>query len=221
MLIFRNSPAKKKEEKWWRKRRKKVDERLEHPCTISHVEDLMIAGEGPETEKRAKSRYKRTQRAMNKLVKRGLIHRIGVVETGGRPAYVYCRRRIKLDNLEHEVKVTEFLLNFDMPIDRLNDVDPTLRPDATMHAKGGDYHVELDEGTHSAFNAAKRLEVYQKVNATVLFITTTTARAKNILKRCEFLGDKLWVGLYEKVVADPTGKVWLTPTNKVMALPVG
>ena len=216
-MLFRKTV--KSEEKPWRKRRRKLLERLEYPCTIAQVEDLFACGE--ETPKRAKSRYKRAQRALNKLVKRPSVYRIGMVETGGRPAYVYCRRRIKLDNLEHEVKLTEFLLYFTMPIDRLGDVDPKLRPDATMHAKGGDYHVEMDEGTHSAFKAAKRLEVYQNVQATVLFITTSIARGKNILKRCQFLGDKLWVSLYEKAVADPAGKVWVTPTGKAMALPVG
>jgi hypothetical protein len=115
-----------------------------------------------------------------------VIHVVGLEETGGRPREVLCSRKCKIDNMEHERMLSEILLYWGYDSRRGKDVDRRLLPDATIL---DGLHIELDRGTEDYGRVEARARGYLECDDPVIFITTTEVRKREILKRCDFLGD--------------------------------
>jgi len=167
-------------------------------------------------------------RRLAKLRRASRVFVIGTLpSSNGRPPEVYANRRWKSDNVEHEVMLSEALLNWHLECLHLeclrgDDVDPRLSPDATI--LGGDWqlHVEMDRGTMSLVRVEARLRKYLQTDDSVLVICPSPARADHVLDRCAFLCDRLWCCSYQTALQPPE-KVTLTrnaakPENQTRSL---
>src|SRR4051794_18918007 len=89
---------------------------------------------------------------LNRLVRRRRIRLVGTLGRGvGRPENVYCRWTPKVDQLLHEVQLTELCFRLHAEeIRRGPHVRNTgIRPDGEVRINGQLYYVEWDRGTMS------------------------------------------------------------------------
>src|SRR5262245_52410292 len=103
-------------------------------------------------------------RRLARLVGRQQIRLVGTVcRKAGRPEHVYCRWRPKADQLLHEVELTDlcFRLNAGRIVRGPHAVDRRLLPDAEVWIRGQLYYLELDRGTMSYGQLARRFAKYE------------------------------------------------------------
>jgi len=114
---------------------------------------------------------------------------VGLVETGGRPREVLCSRKCKMDNLEHELTLSEIAHSWRYESRRGKDVDRRLLPDMTIL---DGLHTELYIDDNMSYERIEtRLRNYIDCDDPVIVITTSQTRKQEILKRCDFLSDAL------------------------------
>ncbi|OGC63004.1 hypothetical protein A2264_01910 [candidate division WWE3 bacterium RIFOXYA2_FULL_46_9] len=128
-----------------------------------------------------------------------MIFVVGLLATGGRHKEVLCSRRCKIDNVEHEVTLSDILQHWGYESRRGKDVDRKLLPDATIL---DGLHIELDMGSEDYSRVETRLRGYLDCDDPVIVITTTDGRKREILKRCDFLGEALRACTIAEAMAD-------------------
>ncbi len=99
----------------------------------------------------------------------------------GRKHNVYCKWPAR--NLLHEVMLTEELLPFwDLKILRGNQVDPHLKPDATIQASDFSFHFEMDMDTEGYKQVQTQMRRYEKANEYVVWFAPTMTRLQGLMK---------------------------------------
>ncbi len=155
---------------------------FQHPCT---AEMIWKFGRFPSKQ----TMYRRL-----KILKEvGILQVVGYVPNptdGGRPVDVLATEKWKSDNMNHEVKLSEVLLHWDIPSIRGKYVDSKLRPDATLLTVRP-IHIELDTGSMNWSRVESRMKRYESCEHNVIFVTSTKTRVSGVLSRCNFLASTL------------------------------
>lgn len=164
-----------------------------HPCTIDDFADLI-----PEKGRRY---YK-----IQQLRQKGRLRFVGYYQNPtGRPQDVFCNSYWP-QSLKHEVELTHLLLKYPFHIERGPDVDPGMKPDATVHHPNGDiWHIEYDTGTQSYAQVEKRWEVYKGCKDFVL-IVTRRRDITGLMARMKLYDRVMHIARYDELRGDPFGK---------------
>lgn len=133
-----------------------------------------------------------------------------VMGAAGHPERVYCNRwKPKSDQLRHDILLTDFLLCYpEARVVRGWEVDPRLRPDATMSLDGQDFHIELDTGSESYRKVRERQTVYAGVKELVLYVTQSDRRLEGLLRQSEAIKEMALFTTLRQVLAEPHGDIW-------------
>lgn len=152
------------------------------------------------------------QRRLIKLVQKKKIWQLGtaLMNDRGRPCNVYSRARFKVDNLRHEVLLTEFLLAFlDGDIVRGYDLHEKQRPDAKFTSDGKTYFVELDCGTMNYQHIiSKRFRKYEDYEGLVLWVALTDVRKEGLRSRASIVSHNALFTTLNASLMNPYGGVW-------------
>ena len=162
----------------WRARRRTLVSRLYHPCPITRVIECGFPS------------YQTAAREVRRLEKRKKVHFNGRLQMNdtGRPSDIFCTRWIKRDHLEHEVKLTEWLLDsVHEDARRGYDCDQKLRPDAEIVRNGYDVNVEMDMGTERYKQILGRMRKYAKCPEYVLWICQNEHRMHEMMRRAKVI----------------------------------
>lgn len=120
--------------------------------------------------------------------KRKRIRIAGVIQRKdtGRPEYVLTSygRRVRDDELEHEILITEFTLLFrDWTFDRWVKVE-NAEPDLVMTKDGVRCYVEVERSSKSAKQLKAKFEKYQGVDGFILIVCMTERRMERMRTKC-------------------------------------
>ena len=130
----------------------------------------------------------------------------------GRPERVFSNRlHPKVDNLKHDVLLTNFLLPYDnfSEIKRGNNADKETQADAVMEMASQKYYVELDTGTVSHPKQRKRWKRYQHVTQDfLLVVTSSTTRMNNLIEQAYGVRSIALFTTLKQAISDPFGSIW-------------
>lgn len=144
--------------------------------------------------------------ACRRLKKLG-IEPIGYLRGNGRPKRIYFGKKLSAYMLEHEWRVTQILIVYPFPAVRGTEVDPQLRPDATLWIEGEPYHLEMDMGTETTKKVASRMYTYEYSGGAVLVVCQSPGRAESLHQKFKYRS--LMFGVFDEILATPFGDVWL------------
>ena len=164
----------------------------------------------------------KTLKRLRRLATRHRIRFVGTVaRKPGRPEHVYCRWRVKPDQLLHEVELTELCLRLDAgTIHRgPHATDAHIRPDAEVGINGQRYYLELDRGTMGYAQIAGRFRLYENCPHLSLWVCNTRARREGLRSRAERVRHTTLFATRAEVLADPHGPVWWDYAGQIAALP--
>lgn len=180
----------------------------DHPVTASQLSSL---GWFPS---RAKA-----QTRLRKLARRGRIHLVGTLSRrGGRPEHVYCRWRPQ--PLQHEVELTDVCLQLNATEVRRG---PSVRdrfvlPDAEVVIAGETYYLELDRGTMSHAQMARRFRLYEEVPHLSLWVCSTAERRDALRAGAARLRSTALFATLDDVRVAPCGAVWVDVRGNAVSL---
>lgn len=165
----------------------------------------------------------RALRRLGRLVQRGRVRLVGTVcRKPGRPENVYCRHRVKADQLLHEVQLSQFCLGLHagrvLRGTQLEGSAP--RADAEAWINGRRFHVEWDRGTMSYAQVVRdRFPHYAGGGDLVLWVCSTEARREGLRGRAAAIRHAGLFATAQDALADPHGKVWLDYGGRRVGLP--
>lgn len=183
----------------------------DHPVTASQLASL---GWFPS---RAKA-----QARLRKLARRGRIHLVGTLsKKGGRPEHVYCRWRPQA--LQHEVELTDVCFRLDASEVRRGPSvrDRFILPDAEVVLAGETYYLELDRGTMSHAQLARRFRVYEGCPHFSLWVCSSPARVRALAEGAGRLRNTALFTTLADLLRDPHGAVWQDASGGKIALTPG
>jgi hypothetical protein len=178
-----------------------------HVCEIAHFDDV-FEGNRPVAYK-----------CLAGMVRRGQIRHTGflhVGKKGGRPKRWWTNRVVPEHLRPHELKVTSAVLALNFPCKRLDDVDQDLRPDFEIKVAGKDLYGELDLSSERGTKIEDRLNIYLPVGNPVLWIVPSEARRRSLRHKDQ--NRKSYFALFDDVVTNPTGPIWLGRSNQFFTL---
>jgi hypothetical protein len=160
-------------------------------------------------------------RRLNRLVARKRIHLVGTVSRGiGRPEHVFCRWGPKVNQLLHEIELTELCFRLDAgTIRRGAQVTDRRRPDAEVCIGGRLYLWEHDRGTEGLAQIARRFQQYEDSPHLVLWVCPTQARMESLRKGAEKLRHVALFTTFAQALASPHGEIWRDYQGQKAALP--
>jgi hypothetical protein len=162
-------------------------------------------------------------RRLNRLVKRKRIRLVGTVcQKAGRPENVYCRWTPKVDQLLHEVQLTQLCLRLDaekiLRGPQVSDMD--VRPDAEVWINGEAYYLEWDRGTMSYAQIVRhRFRKYKRCRQLALWVCPTEVRREGLRARAESIRSVALFTTAAEALASPHGEIWLDYQGEKAALP--
>ena len=182
-----------------------------HPVTAA-----MLVGSGwfPSKNKALKR--------LRRLVARRKVRLVGTVcRKAGRPEHVYCRWRVKPDQLLHEVLLTELCFRLDAGhiLRGPHATNPRYRPDAELAINGRTYYLELDRGTMSYAQIAGRFRKYEGCEHFVLWVCSSEERAEGMRRRAQAIRATALFTTFVEASASPHGDVWRDYQGSRAALP--
>lgn len=182
-----------------------------HPVTAA-----MLVGLGwfP-TKKKARNRLRR-------LVFRKHIQLVGTIcRKLGRPEHVYCRFRLKPDQLVHEVELTELCLRLDAGkiLRGTQATDERIRPDAEVWIEGRLYYLEIDRGTMGYAQIERRFRLYEGFPHLSLWVCSTPARMEGFRQQAEKLRHSALFTTLTQALSSPHGEIWIDYAGGRAALP--
>lgn len=148
---------------------------------------------------------------LRRLVARKRICVAGTVcRTPGRPEQVYSRWRLKADQLQHEVALTELCLKLDAGriLRAPSAHDRTVRPDAEVWINTQLYYVELDRGSMTYAQIARRFRKYEGCPHVSLWVCSTEERMEGMRQRAERLRHAALFTTFAEALASPHGEIW-------------
>lgn len=162
-------------------------------------------------------------RRLNRLVEKGRIRLVGTVRRKtGRPEHVFCRWRPKVDQLLHEVELTDLCLRLDAGrIFRGPRVtDAFVRPDAEVWINGRVYYLELDRATTGAGRIERdRFRKYEGCPHLSLWVCPTEARRESLRARAAAVRDGALFATLAEATSSPHSSVWIDFDGGRAALP--
>lgn len=159
---------------------------------------------------------------LRRLVARKQVRLVGTIcRKSGRPEHVYCRWRPKLDQLLHEVQLTE--LCFRIAAGRILRgpyvTDKAILPDAEVWIGGGVYYLELDRGTMGYGQLERRFRKYETCPHFSLWVCSSIERREAMRRRATAVRSTALFATLADVLASPHGPVWTDFDGAVAALP--
>lgn len=159
---------------------------------------------------------------LRRLAARGRIRFSGTVSRKfGRPEHVYCRWRVKPDQLLHEVELTDVCLRLDagrvLRGPHVTDCD--VRPDAEVWVNGRLYYLELDRGTMGYAQIERRFRLYEDCLHLALWVCASPERLEGLRSRAGRLRQTALFATLADVLATPHGPVWRDVGGQTAALP--
>lgn len=161
-------------------------------------------------------------RRLRRLVGQNRIRLVGTVSRKhGRPEQVYCRWRPKVDQLIHEVELTELCLCLDAGkiLRGPHTTDDHIRPDAEVWIGGRVFYLELDRGTMSYAQIERRFRLYENCSHFVLWVCPTEERKDGLRSRAARLRQTALFTTLADALADPHGLIWLDHSGGRATLP--
>jgi hypothetical protein len=161
-------------------------------------------------------------RLLRRLVTRKRIRLVGTVcRRSGRPEGVYCHYRPKADQLLHEVELTELCLRLGARCNLCGPHvrDQRMRPDAEVRIGGTVYYLELDRGTMSGAQIARRFRKYEWCKQLVLRVCPTAARREVLRRQADRLRHAALFTTFAEALASPHEAAWQDYTGDRAALP--
>jgi hypothetical protein len=159
---------------------------------------------------------------LRRLATRRRIRLVGTVSRKpGRPEYVYCRWRPKADQLLHEVELTElcFKLEAGEILRGPHVVDQKVRPDAEVRINKQLYYLELDRGTMSYGQIARRFRLYEACPYLSLWVCSTGQRLEGMRQRAEPIRHTALFATFAEALATPHETIWRDYRGDRGALP--
>jgi hypothetical protein len=164
----------------------------------------------------------KARRRLRRLAKRDRVRLVGTVSRhSGRPEHVYCRWRPQVNQLLHEVLLTEVCLRIEAAEVRRGPAatDERLRPDAELRINGRTYFLELDTGSMSHTQIARRFRLYEGSPHLSLWVCPTPGRAEAMRTRAGVLRHTALFTTLAAVLASPHGPVWRDFDGGAASLP--
>ncbi len=165
---------------------------------------------------------KKALRRLRRLVSQNRIRLIGTVSRKhGRPEQVYCRWRPKVDQLIHEVELTELCLRLDAGkiLRGPHVTDGVIRPDAEVWITGRLYYLELDRGTMSYAQIERRFRKYENSPHLVLWVCSSPERMEVFRQRAERIRHVALFTTSSEALASPHGSIWQDYRGDHVSLP--
>jgi hypothetical protein len=159
---------------------------------------------------------------LRRLCARGRVRFVGTMcRRFGRPEHVFCRWRVKHDDLLHEVELTELCLRLDAGAIRRGPhaTDTRIRPDAEVSINGRVYYVELDRGSMGYAQMERRFRLYDTFPHFVLWVCPTPERRDALRARAEGLRHCALFTTFAEALVDPHAAIWLDYGSERVALP--
>jgi hypothetical protein len=159
---------------------------------------------------------------LRRLVARGRIRFAGTVSRkSGRPEHVYCRWRVKPDQLQHEIELTDVCLRLDAGrISRGPHVtDFEVRPDAEVWINERLYYLELDRGTMGYAQIDRRFRAYEGCPHLALWVCGSRERLEGLRRRAGRVRTTALFATLADVLATPHGRIWHDHSGQTAALP--
>jgi hypothetical protein len=164
----------------------------------------------------------KAQRRLRKLAARKCIRLAGTVSRGpGRPEHVYVRWRLKVDQLLHEVELTELCLRLDAGkiLRGAQVTDDEVRPDAEVWIRGQLFYLEHDRGTMGYAQVERRFRKYEGCKHLALWVCPTAERAEGLRRRAERIRGVALFTTFAEALASPHGEIWQDYAGEKAALP--
>jgi hypothetical protein len=147
---------------------------------------------------------------MRKLFLQRRLFQVGRVSlTGiGNKKDVYCTRKIKSDNVLHEVICTKVARAYGWPsCNRFDEVGPLL-PDMEMYMGGKLFNIEIDTGEMKRDQVQRRWSNYAMANESLLVVTPYKTRLEDLLRWSGEVKDLAYFAVLQDVINDPHGDIW-------------
>jgi hypothetical protein len=162
-------------------------------------------------------------RRLNRLVEKGRIKLTGTVRRKlGRPEHVFCRSRVKTDQLQHEVELTELCLRIhaEKILRGPYVTNRDIRPDAEFWINGDLYFLEHDRGTSGYTQIVqKRFPLYERNRHLVLWVCPTDERREGLRRRAATIRHTALFATFRDAMASPHGPIWIDHDGGRVALP--
>jgi hypothetical protein len=160
---------------------------------------------------------------LNRLVRRKRIRLVGTVcGKVGRPENVYARWTPKVDQLLHEVQLTELCLRLDAASilrgPHVHDAD--IRPDAEVVINGETYYLEWDRGTMGYAQVVRhRFRKYERCRHLVLWVCPTVLRREGLRVRARGIRHVALFATAGDALVSPHGEIWVDYQGQWASLP--
>lgn len=168
------------------------------------------------------SRSKALKRLRRLCARRRIRFAGTVARKPGRPEHVYCRWRMKPDQLHHEVELTEVCLRLEAGgiLRGPHVLNQDIRPDAEVWINGRLYYLELDRGTMGYEQLVRdRFRKYQDCPSLCLWVCSSDVRREGLRSRAEAIRSTALFASVSEVLTTPHGPVWLDFSGNRAALP--
>jgi hypothetical protein len=162
-------------------------------------------------------------RRLNRLVEKGRIRLVGTVRRkAGRPEHVFCRIRVKADQLHHEVELTQLCLRIHaekiLRGPQISHRD--IRPDAELWINSKLFLLELDRATSGYGQVVrKRFSLYEGTRHLVLWVCPTAERRDGLRRRAAGIRHVALFTTLPDALASPHGAIWIDHDGGRVALP--
>ena len=100
--------------------------------------------------------------------------------------------------MTHELDLTRVLVHFPGEYTRGFAVDQRYKADADVEFGGKIHRFEMDTGSERGQKIAERLQVYDGVSDTILWIVKTPERRESLLSKCT--NENCYFGLYNELI---------------------
>jgi hypothetical protein len=160
---------------------------------------------------------------LKRLIERRRVRLVGTVcRKAGRPEHVYCRYRPKVDQLLHEVELTELCLRLHAGkiLRGPHATDALIRPDAEVWINGQVYYLELDRGSMSYPQIVRdRFRKYESCPHISLWVCPTDVRRDGLRTRAGSVRRTALFTTLAEALASPHGYIWIDYGGERAALP--
>ena len=139
----------------------------------------------------------------------------------GRPEHVYCRWRVKPDQLQHEIELTDVCLRLDVGriLREPHVTDLDVRPDAEVWINGRLYYLELDRGTMGYAQIERRFRAYEGCPHLALWVCGSRERREGLRRRAGRVRTTALFATLTDVLATPHARIWHDHGGQTAALP--
>jgi hypothetical protein len=168
------------------------------------------------------TRASKARKRLRRLVARKRVRLIGTVcRRSGRPEHVFCRWTPKADQLLHEVELTELCFRLDAGtiLRGPHVTDKYVRPDAEVWINGQLYYLELDRGTMSYAQIARRYLRYKDSRHLVLWVCSSQERRDGLRRRAVSIRHIALFSTLPECLVSPHNEIWTDHFGNCATLP--